>query len=179
MFIQFEFEGVSSQRPAVVQRSSLLLPFPYKLKVMDQNFKTHSGEKPNKCNQCDFASSQIGNLRRHLITHSGEKPNKCNQCDFASSQASTLRTRRGTHSGEKPNKCIRCDFTPTKAGYLRNHLKIPQGHVVARSHLIVICVESTFFLTTFWALEEHINSIATHCEEKPFHHILIVMNGEW
>jgi uncharacterized Zn-finger protein len=41
--------------------------------------KTHSGEKSNKCNQCDYASSQAGVLRRHLKTHSGEKPNKCNK----------------------------------------------------------------------------------------------------
>ena len=30
------------------------------------------GEKLNKCNQCDFASSRAGNLRTHLKTHSGE-----------------------------------------------------------------------------------------------------------
>ena len=39
----------------------------------------------NKCNQCDYASSQAGNLRIHLKTHSGEKSNICNQCDYASS----------------------------------------------------------------------------------------------
>ena len=32
----------------------------------------------NKFNQCDFASSQAGNLRKHLKTHRGEKTNKCN-----------------------------------------------------------------------------------------------------
>ena len=56
------------------------------------HLKTHSGEKSNKCNQCDFASSQAGDLRRHLKTHSGEKSNKCNKCDFASSYVSALRT---------------------------------------------------------------------------------------
>ena len=37
----------------------------------------NGGDKSNKCNQCDFASIQAGNLRRHLKTHSGEKTNKC------------------------------------------------------------------------------------------------------
>ena len=53
--------------------------------------KTHSGEKSNKCNQCDYASSQTGHLITHMKTHRGEKLNKCNQCEYASSQASNLR----------------------------------------------------------------------------------------
>ena len=35
--------------------------------------KIHSGEKPNKCNQCDYAFSQADNLRSHLKTHIEEK----------------------------------------------------------------------------------------------------------
>ena len=30
-------------------------------------------EKSNKCNQCDYASSQAGNLGSYLKTHSGEE----------------------------------------------------------------------------------------------------------
>ena len=37
--------------------------------------KTHTGEKSNKCNQCDYASSLAGNLRRRLKTHSAIKSN--------------------------------------------------------------------------------------------------------
>ena len=48
-------------------------------------------KKSNKCNHCDYSSSQAGDLMRHLKTHIGEKSNKCNQCDFVSSQASSLR----------------------------------------------------------------------------------------
>ena len=61
-------------------------------------------QKPNKCNQCEYASSNAGHLRTHLKTHSGEKPNKCNQCDYASSYASDLRKHLKTHSGEKSHK---------------------------------------------------------------------------
>ena len=49
--------------------------------------KMHGGEKENKCNQCDYAFYDAGNLWNHLKTHTGEKSNKCNQCDFASSKA--------------------------------------------------------------------------------------------
>ena len=59
----------------------------------------HSGEKSNKCKQCDYASSQPGDLRRHLKRHSGEKSNKCAQRDIAGH----LRTCLKTHS-EKNKK---------------------------------------------------------------------------
>ena len=84
-----------------------------------RHFKTHSGEKSNKCNQCDYASSWVD----ALITHSGEKTNKCNQCDFASSQARLLSQHLKTHSGEKPNKCIPCDFACSRPSFLRIHMK--------------------------------------------------------
>ena len=79
--------------------------------------------KSNKCNQCDFASSQAGDLRKHLKTHSGEKANKCNQCNYASAEASDLRRHLKTHSGEKSNKCNQCDFACSDPNSLRRHMK--------------------------------------------------------
>ena len=62
---------------------------------------TDSGEKSNKCKQCNYASSDLGNLRTHLKMHSREKYEKCNQCDYASSRAGNLRIHLKTHSEEK------------------------------------------------------------------------------
>ena len=39
----------------------------------DRVKETYTGEKSNKYKQCDYASSQAGDLRTHLKTHSGEK----------------------------------------------------------------------------------------------------------
>ena len=80
-----------------------------------------NGEKSNKCNQCDYASSREGNFRTHLKTHSGEKLNKCNQCDYASSRADVLRTLLKAHNGEKSNKCNQCDFAPSLRTRLKTH----------------------------------------------------------
>ena len=68
--------------------------------------KSHSGEKLNTCNQCDYASSYASALRRHLKTHSEEKPKKCNQCDYATSQAGNLRTHLKIHSGKNQINAI-------------------------------------------------------------------------
>ena len=49
------------------------------------HLKTHQ-----KCNQCDYACSDPSSLSQHLTIHSGEKSNKYNQCNFASSRADHL-----------------------------------------------------------------------------------------
>ena len=36
--------------------------------LFEGTFETHIGQKSNKCNQCDDASSTAGDLRRHLKT---------------------------------------------------------------------------------------------------------------
>ena len=48
----------------------------------------------------------ISALRKHLKIHSGEKPNKCNQCNYAPSQAVHLRAHLKTHSLLKCNSLI-------------------------------------------------------------------------
>jgi len=42
----------------------------------------HSGKKPNKCNQINYALFNAGDLRKHLKMHCGEKSNNCNRCDY-------------------------------------------------------------------------------------------------
>ena len=41
--------------------------------VKIQNNTADNVIKANKCNQCNYASSRAGHLRRHLKTHSGDK----------------------------------------------------------------------------------------------------------
>ena len=91
------------------------------------HMKRHSRIKSNKCNQCEYASSQAVNLRRHLKTHSGEKSNKCNQCEYASTDAGSLRSHLKTHIWEKSNKCNQCEYASYQADHLREHLKTHIG----------------------------------------------------
>ena len=50
--------------------------------------ETEGREKPNKCNQCAYASYHAGNLGKHLKIHCGEKTKKGSKCDYVSSEAS-------------------------------------------------------------------------------------------
>ena len=117
----------------------------------------HTGEKPNKCNQCNFASSQVDHLRVHLKMHSGEKPNKCNQCNFASSEVHHLSVHLKMHSGEKPNKCNLCDFASSRAGNLKTHLKTHTGDKSNK------CSQCDFASTQAIGLRRHLK---IHCGDK-------------
>ena len=91
------------------------------------HLKIHTGVKSHKCNQCDYASYQSGQLSRHLKIHSGEKSNKCNQCDYACSDPSSFRVHLRKHTDQKTHKCNICDYASDRTSKLRSHLKIHSG----------------------------------------------------
>ena len=97
------------------------------VKVLMAMAETSNVEKPNKCNQCYYATSLVGNLTKHLKIHSGEKSHKCTQCEFASAHANSLRTHLKIHRGEKSNKCNQCDYASLHASNLRKHLETHSG----------------------------------------------------
>ena len=91
--------------------------------------RTQSGEKPNKCNFCDFACTLKNNLKRHVRDiHSGEKPNKCNQCSYSCTEALTLRDHMRKHTGEKPFMCKSCGSSFTFLKSLSFHLANKHAH---------------------------------------------------
>ena len=122
-----------------------------------RHLKIHSGEKTNKCNQCEYASSQVVNKKTHLKTHSVVKSRKCKQCDYASSRAGDLRTHMKMHSGEKPNKCNQCDFASSRASDLRRHLKTHSGEKSSK------CSQCDFACSDPGSLKRHMKR---HIVEK-------------
>src|SRR3989344_4411435 len=83
--------------------------------------RTHTGQKPFKCDLCDYACSESGSLKVHKRTHTGEKPYICNKCDFACAQGGDLVIHKRTHTGEKPYKCNECNFACSESGSLTTH----------------------------------------------------------
>ena len=58
----------------------------------------HSNAKPNKCDQCDYATLDSDNLSNHMRVHSGEKPFLCDLCDYASSERKNLKRHMKVHN---------------------------------------------------------------------------------
>ena len=54
--------------------------------------RSHTGEKPYKCEMCDYSCAQSSKLTRHMRIHikSGEGTFSCRNCDMPFSVATTL-----------------------------------------------------------------------------------------
>ena len=89
--------------------------------------RAHSGEKPNKRNQCNFSISLTANRNNHMKVHSGGKSKKCDQCNFSTSKTANLKKHNKVNSGEKFNKCDQCKFSTTQAANLRIHIWVHSG----------------------------------------------------
>ncbi|XP_056444988.1 zinc finger protein 782-like [Gadus chalcogrammus] len=126
---------------------------------LNKHVMTHSGEKPYKCDQCKERFSRTGTLKIHLRTHSGEKPYKCDQCTKRFSRTSHLKIHLRTHSGEKPYKCDQCTKRFSQNNILKNHMRTHSGEKPYK------CDQCTKRFRRTSCLKSHMK---THSGEKPY-----------
>ncbi|XP_063899250.1 histone-lysine N-methyltransferase PRDM9-like [Helicoverpa armigera] len=142
---------------------------PYKCDICPSSFsekgslirhiRTHTGEKPYKCDICPSSFSLKHHLIRHIRTHTGEKPYKCDICPRSFSQNAHFRTHIRTHTGEKPYKCDICPSSFSQNAHFRTHIRTHTGE---KPYKCDICPSS-------FSLKHHlITHIRTHTGEKPY-----------
>ena len=92
--------------------------------------------KPYCCPYCDYKSDRSDKLGDHIRgRHTGERPYKCDQCDYSAAIKLTLKRHKQTHKKiEKVtpknailHKCPHCDYKSDKLSNLKGRIRVHTG----------------------------------------------------
>ena len=132
---------------------------------MKRHAPTHTGgERPHKCNQCEWSFNYIRDMKVHKIRkHSGdERPHKCDQCEKSFVYVGDLRRHKlRMHTDERPHKCERehCGKQYMTRYDLKEHVRVHTGE---RPHK---CDQCEKYFTYVGDLKTH--KLRMHTGERP------------
>lgn len=58
------------------------------------------GEKPHKCEQCDFTCRDVSYLSKHMLTHCDDKNYMCTECGYVTKWKHYLNVHMRKHTGD-------------------------------------------------------------------------------
>ena len=86
-----KFYQFLSHLVAILRRHNQIMENQAVQLTKDLNIKDQTDlKKKYNCNQCNYSTTEAGNLKRHKLVHSGEKPFACSQCKYSCSETGSL-----------------------------------------------------------------------------------------
>ncbi|XP_048192283.1 zinc finger protein 75D isoform X1 [Perognathus longimembris pacificus] len=89
--------------------------------------RVHTEERPYKCQLCDRRFRWSSDLNKHFLAHQGIKPYRCSWCGKSFSHNTNLHTHQRIHTGEKPFKCHECGKRFIQNSHLVKHQRTHTG----------------------------------------------------
>ncbi|RWS27770.1 zinc finger protein 236-like protein [Leptotrombidium deliense] len=116
-----------------------------------KHLRTHTDDRPYKCQLCPYASRNSSQLVVHLRTHTGDAPFRCHICSSSFKINSDLKRHMRLHTGEKPFACEMCSYRCSIKGNLKMHIKLNHSNESQ-----VLCDKCDFVASSKKQLKQHL-----------------------